>query len=207
MRTRSSPTSPPMRSALRSEHGFSLTELMVTTTITLVITGAALGSFRQGLSMSDHAAQFADVNQNLRAGVNQMVKDLMQAGRIIGPEGVPIPSGAGAAPVRRPAPPGVTLTFDTASTTNMPDITTGYAIGPTVNGQPTDIVTIISVDAFMPAVETPPSGGVDPNEGTIDPSGASVTLPANSLWIAGDPANDTPPIRVGDIILFKNPRS
>src|SRR4029077_18506658 len=50
------------------------------------------------------------------------------------------------------------------------------------------------------------SGAVDPNEGTIDPSGNAVTLPANSIWLVGDPANQTPPMHPGDLVLFKNAR-
>ena len=65
------------------------------------------------------------------------------------------------------------------STTNLPDITTGYRLGPTVNGQTSDIVTLMTVDPFMPTLETPPTGSTDPNEGVLDPGGASVTLPAS----------------------------
>jgi prepilin-type N-terminal cleavage/methylation domain-containing protein len=191
---------------LSREHGFTLTELLVSTTIMLILTGAALTTFQNGIMVNDTASQLADANQNLRAGMNQMVKDIMQAGRIIGPEGVPVPSGAGAGPIQRPSPPGTNMTFDLTTTTNMPDITTGYQLGPTVNGTRTDIVTLITVDAFMPPIETPPSGGTDPNEGTLDPAGGFVTLPSNSVWLIGDPLNDTPPMNVGDIVLFKNPR-
>ncbi len=188
------------------EHGFTVTELLVSTVVILLVTGSALTTFQSALGMNDMATQFADANQNLRAGVNQLIKDVMQAGRIIGPEGVPIPNGGGAQPIRRPGPPNTSLTFDTASTTNMPDITTGYQIGPTINGQPTDIITMLTVDPFMPTIETPPTGSVDPNEGTLDPGGSFVTLPANSTWLIGDAENDTPPMHVGDIVLFKNPR-
>jgi type II secretory pathway pseudopilin PulG len=188
------------------EQGFTLTELMVSTAIMMVITGAALGTFQSAMGMNDLATQMADANQNLRAGVNQMIKDIMQAGRVIGPEGVPIPNGSGAGAVKRPAPPSSSLTFNVSSTTNLPDITTGNQIGPSVNGQSTDIITIITVDPFMPVIETPPTGTIDPNEGTLDPAGASVTLPATSLWLVGDTVNDTPAMKVGDIVLFKNSR-
>jgi prepilin-type N-terminal cleavage/methylation domain-containing protein len=186
------------------QDGFTLTELMISIAITLVVTGGALTTFQNALMFNDSAAQLADANQNLRAGLNQMVKDVMQAGRVIGPEGVPVPSGGGAQPINRPAPPNTTMTFNVSTTTNLPDITTGFALGPTVNGTPTDMITLITVDPFMPTIETPPSGGVDPNEGTISPDGSTVTLPANSLWMTGDPANDTPPMNIGDLVLYKN---
>lgn len=194
-----------MRTTSR-EHGFTLTELMISVTVVLVLIGSALTTFQQALMVNDTATQLADANQNLRAGVNQMIKDFMQAGRIIGPEGIPVPTGAGSVAITRPAPPSQSMTFNVATTTNLPDITTGYHIGPIVNGTPTDMVTIMTVDAFMPTIETPPTGTTDPNEGVIDPGGAFITLPSNSIWLIGDPANDTPAMNVGDLVLFKNPR-
>lgn len=194
-------------SRLSREHGFTLTELMISTTIMLLLSGAALTTFQNAIMVNDTASQLADANQNLRAGMNQMIKDFMQAGRIIGPEGIPIPSGSGAQAIRRPAPPGSTMTFNVSTTnTNLPDITTGYMLGPEINHVRTDMVTIMTVDAFMPVIETPPTGSVDPNEGTIDPAGAFVTLPSNSIWLKGDLVNDTPAMNVGDLVLFKNPR-
>ena len=178
---------------------------MVSSTIILILLGGALGTFQNGLKMSDSATQMADATQNLRAGVNQLIKDVMQAGRIIGPEGIPVPLGTGI-PIARPSPPGMAMTFDLSTTTNLPDITTGYQLGPSINGASTDLITILTVDAFTIPVETPPAGAVDPDEGTIDPSGDSVTLPPNSVWLVGDPANHTPPMHTGDLVLFKNAR-
>lgn len=194
-----------MRTLLREE-GLTLTELLVSTTVMLTLLGTAMTTFQNAVLVNDTAAQLGDANQNLRAGVNQLMKDFMQAGRIIGPEGIPVPNGAGASAIKRPSPPSTSMTFNVTTTTNLPDITTGYQIGPTVNGTKTDMVTIMTVDAFMPTIETPPSGTTDPNEGTIDPAGASVTLPASSIWLIGDPVNDTPAMNVGDLVLFKNPR-
>ena len=194
------------RSVVRTQDGFTVIEMLVSTSVLLLLMATALGTYDRSLHLSDYATQLADANQNLRAGISQLVRDVMQAGRIVGPQGVPIPSGFGAQPVRRPGPPGSSLTFDVTSTTNLPDITSGYQLGPTINGVATDIITLLTVDAFMPVIETPPIDTVDANEGTIDPDGGLVTVPSNSLWTAGDTTNDTPPIRVGDIVLFKNSR-
>ncbi len=191
---------------LAREDGLTVTELMISSMVLLTLMGSALQTFQSGVMINDSATQLADANQNLRAGVNQLIKDFMQAGRIIGPEGIPIPNGAGATAVSRPAPPNQTMTFNVATTTNLPDITTGFRLGPTVNGARTDIVTIMTVDAFMPTIETPQVGVADPNEGVLDPAGGFVTLPANSIWLIGDPLNDTPAMNVGDLVLFKNPR-
>jgi type II secretory pathway pseudopilin PulG len=188
------------------EDGFTLAELMISMGVLLLVTAGALTTFQTSLTINDSAAQMADANQNLRAGVNQLIKDFMQAGRVIGPGGIPIPNGTGVTGITRPAPPNRSMTFDVTTTTNLPDITTGYQLGPSINGTTTDMATIMTVDPFMPTINTPPVGTVDPNEGTLDPAGASVTLPSNSLWLVGDTVNDTAPIAVGDLVLFKNPR-
>lgn len=188
------------------EDGLTLTELLVSTTVMLTLLGTALTTFQNAVLVNDTAAQLGDANQNLRAGVNQMIRDFMQAGRIIGPEGIPVPNGTGATAIKRPSPPSTSMTFNVATTTNLPDITTGYKLGPTVNGTTTDMVTILTVDAFMPTIETPPTGVIDPNEGTLDPAGGFVTLPANSIWLIGDTVNGTPAMNVGDLVMFKNPR-
>jgi prepilin-type N-terminal cleavage/methylation domain-containing protein len=194
------------RDIVTAQDGFTVLEMLVATSVLLMLMAAALGTYDRSLHLSDYATQLADANQNLRAGVGQLVRDVMQTGRIIGPQGVPIPRGSGAQPVKRPGPPGTSLTFDVTTTTNLPDITSGYHLGPTVNGVATDIITLMTIDAFMPVLDSPPSGTIDVNEATIDPDGARLTVPANSLWLAGDGANDTPPIRPGDIVLFKNTR-
>jgi hypothetical protein len=188
---------------LSREDGFTISELLVTSTILMLAMGAALTTFKNGLAVNDTGSQLSDSNQNLRAGTNQLMTDLMQAGRIIGPEGIPVPNGTGVA-INRPAPPGIALTFNLATTTNLPDITTGRGLGPVVIGEPTDIVTIMTIDPFISVVESPPIAG-DPNGGTLDPAGATLTLAANSIWLQGDPANNTPALLVGDLVLFKNP--
>ena len=197
-------------STLSRQDGFTLTELLVSTVITLLVTGAALTTFRNGLAVNDSAAQLSDANQNLRAGTNQLIRDLMQAGRIIGTEGIPMPTGTGVTAFSRPGPGSLTfsLVVDADTTLNLPAITTGYELGPTINGSKTDIVTIMTVDEFMPVIQTPPAtaGSPTPVEGTIANDGRSVALPTNSLWLTGDATNDSPPIQVGDLVLFKNSR-
>ena len=115
------------------EHSFTLMELLVSTAISLLISGAALTTFRNALTINDSAAQLTDANQNLRAGTNQIVRDLLMAGRIIGPEGVSLPTGAGVASFNRPGPTsGLTfsLVVDADTTLNLADITTGYSWAP-----------------------------------------------------------------------------
>jgi prepilin-type N-terminal cleavage/methylation domain-containing protein len=198
-------------SNISREDGFTLTEMLVSTTIMLLVMGGALTTFRNALTINDSASQLADANQNLRAGTNQLIKDLMMAGRIIGAEGIAMPTGAGVVAFGRPGPVGSALTFplivDDDTTLNLPSLATGYQLGPVIDGSPTDMVTIMTVDEFMPTITTPPPSPAvsPPTEGTIAPDYTSVTLANTSLWLLGDSVNDTPAIMVGDLILFKGP--
>jgi prepilin-type N-terminal cleavage/methylation domain-containing protein len=191
-----------MRSTILSERGFSLPELLVGMVVMLLVTGASMTTLSNAMRVNDTGSQLADASQNLRTGSNQLIRDIMQAGRIIGPQGVPVPTGAGALPIVRPGPPGSPLTFDLSTTTNLPDISTGNGLGPQINGVATDIVTLLTVDGFMPIVTVDP---LQPANGSIAVDGSAVTLPAASAWMAGDANEDTPPIQVGDILMFKNP--
>jgi prepilin-type N-terminal cleavage/methylation domain-containing protein len=191
-----------------TERGFTLTELLVASTVTLLVIGAALTTFKNALQINDSAAQLADTNQNLRAGTNQLIRDLMQACRIIGAQGIDMPAG-GVTPFVRPGPAaGLTfnLVVDDQNTLNLPCLTTGYQLGATINGSQTDMVTIMTVDEFMPVLTTlapATTANASTTGATMAADGSSATLPATSLWLLGDPTQDSPPIQVGDLVLFK----
>jgi hypothetical protein len=193
------------------QDGFTITEMLVSSTVMLLVVGAALTTFKQGVAVNDAAAQLGDSTQNLRAGTNLLIRDLMMAGRIFGAEGVALPTCTGHAAFFRPGP--VALTFntvgvvinDTTTTLNLPSITTGSQLGPVIKGSPTDMVTIMTVDEFMPIITTPAASPTAPQkqEGTIADDGKSVLLNVASPWLVADTVNDTQPMQVGDLVLFK----
>jgi type II secretory pathway pseudopilin PulG len=190
------------------EDGFTITEMLVSLTVTMMITAAALTTFRNALAINETAGQLADANQNLRAGTNQLVRDIMMAGRIIGASGVPAPNSGSANKIVRPGPPGSTLYFnfveDDQHNLTIPSLTTGYQLGPNINGAPTDMVTILTVDEFMEAIQGISSGTPTGLQGVLAADGSTLTLPATSPWLIGNTDNDTKPINEGDLILFKN---
>lgn len=194
------------------EDGFSLTELLISTAVMLLVAGGALTTFKNALDINDTATQVGDANQNLRAGSNQLIRDLMMAGRVIANSGVPVPSGAGAQPINRPGPPGSSLTFqlvqDDDGTVMLPAITPGFSLGPAVNpGNTTDMVTILTVDEFqwwIKGLGANAPGTFDNTMAVIAADGSSLTMLATSPWLVGDTAQDFAAINVGDIILFKN---
>jgi hypothetical protein len=191
-----------------NDDGFTITELLVSTTIMLMVAGATLTTFKNGLDINDTANQMGDANQNLRAGSTQLVRDLMMAGRIIANGGVPAPSGAAAQAIARPGPAGSSLTFsfvaDDDGTLLLPAITTGYQLGPTINGSSTDIVTLLTVDEFMPSLTAYGTGTPTGNQAVLAVDGGSMTLPSTSVWLVGDTTLDTTAINAGDIVMFRN---
>jgi len=52
---------------LSREHGFTITELLVSTTIMMIVVAAALQTFNTPLAVNDTGAQLSDSNQNRRA--------------------------------------------------------------------------------------------------------------------------------------------
>ncbi len=177
-----------MRS-LRGEAGFSLAEFLVSVTLTLVVLALAFTSFQNAYSISESAALMADVNENLRSAMHFLVRDLIQTGQGIPTGGIPIPSGTGAQPVRRPSPPGAAYTFSDGPV--LPALTPGAGLGPTVGGWATDMVTLLYADITLPLNAAPLAFvAADGSRATVDPS-IPITDPDTA-------------IRPGDLILFSN---
>jgi len=197
---------------LSREDGFTITEMLVSSAVMLLVAGATMTTFTNALNINDTAQQLGDSNQNLRAGTNQITRDIMMAGRIIANGGVPAPSGAGALPIQRPGPPGTSLDFSLVADPNdgtimLPAITSGYTLGPAVNpGNTTDMLTILTVDEFEPYLMGYGAGTpqATTNQAVIATDGSSLTLPPDSPWLIGSASGDTQPLNIGDIVLFKN---
>jgi prepilin-type N-terminal cleavage/methylation domain-containing protein len=207
---------------LRHQDGFTLVELMMATAITLIVIATATGTFKNALLLNDTATLVADSNQNLRSVSNVFVRDFMQAGRGIPTGGIPIPSGAGATPLIRPAPPSnpqVVLHFENVTQSTLSAVITGYQLGSVVNGRPTDIVTMLALDptsyvafpagSFKPLplnipTNIPPNlplpAGITLPVPTLAADGASLDVGQFSTWLS-DPVSG---IKVGDILLFTN---
>ena len=136
-----------MSSAVRTESGFSLLELLVAMTITLVALGVAFTAFESVSGAGEAATLLTDSNQGLRSSLNLMTRDLLSAGRDVLVGGIPVPSGT-ATPLVRPGPAGAALTFPVGDLT-LQAVTPGAGLGPVVNGIATDIVTILMVDTSL----------------------------------------------------------
>ncbi len=176
---------------MKNEHGFSVVEALISTTLTLIVLGWALSSLNNSLGANNQAAQIADLEQNLRAGINLLVSDFINAGWSIPIGGLPIPSGMGVDRVVRPGPPDAILNFNTET---IAAVNPGPQLGPDWNGRATDIVNILYADntEFSYPLNAHPLASLSAN-GSV--ATVSEETPLDQM---------DHPIRVGDLIALSN---
>jgi hypothetical protein len=179
-----------------------------------------MATFQSALTLNQTSTLVADANQNLRAGTNTLVRDLMQAGRGIPVGGISIPSGAGSTPINRPSPPGQAYQFNNVTATALPAIITGSQLGPKIANEITDMITFMDVDSLSFVQYTVngvpddlllnvnlagppgsfPAGLVAPAP-TLSANGQTITIgPQFATWIS-DPING---IKPGQLLMFHN---
>jgi len=179
---------PALRGVQVHEQGFSMMELLIGVSLTLVILATTVGALTDGIRTSDTARLVSQMQHNGRTGLNLMTRDLIQAGQRIPTGGIPIPSGAGIAAIRRP---GISnLTFPAGSIV-LPAISAGQALGPAIQGRLTDIITILYADSTLALDATPLAA--------IANDGSSMKVAAGT--VIDDPSNALAP---GDLIMFSN---
>jgi prepilin-type N-terminal cleavage/methylation domain-containing protein len=201
---------------MKLQKGFSLVELMVSMGIVVTVVAIATGTLMQAEHATTAVSYMANTQENLRAGMHFMVRDLMQAGEGIPQGGVSLPYSGTTSAINRPG----TATIFPNSYTTLPAITPGWkagqfatslnpSTGATLTGIQTDIINIIYADNILqdtlghylysyPVVQPSPSTPVC--AGTINASGASVTLAPACFTMPGA----TNPITTGNLIMFHN---
>jgi prepilin-type N-terminal cleavage/methylation domain-containing protein len=184
----------------RKQAGFTLVELMIAMSVTLVLLYAAVMAFRDASRTNQVVTLNADMSDNLRNGLNMIQTDLQQAGSGIPTGGIPIPftsNNSTSAPcgttaaINRPKLDGTT-TFPQCNST-LPAVEPGNALGPLItapdatSGLPsnpssfTDEITVMYADNLgldaMPinaSATTSPSNPGCPN-GKLSLSGTTLT--------------------------------
>lgn len=188
-----------------SNRGFALSEFLVASVITLAVIGVAMRTFDDALKINDATLKLTDAGQNMRSGVNLLVRDLLQAGRDIPTGGISIPNDVGATLVQRPSPTGYSYAFDNTTLTTLGAVTTGNNLGQTVAGRQTDMITLLMGDPFLgPLDPVRPYSASTPGP-KLSSDGSSLTMGNQSAWFAGNLADGIAPIAAGDLLLFTSP--
>lgn len=207
---------------MKQIRGFSLIELLVAIAITVLVMGVSLSMLTQAEHATEGVALQANVQENLRAGMHFIVRDLTQAGEGMPPGGVLFPGGSN---INRP---GTTpaITFPVAYT-YLPALNPGWQLGQPMTGvdattgQPintgatnSDILNLLYADNSL--VDS--SGGASPPflnsfpivQGPVPGPACAGVLPATGTSVTLDPAcfkmpgQQPTPIAVGNLMMFSN---
>src|SRR3984885_12095921 len=119
---------------MKRQKGFSLIELLVAMAILLVVVSVATTAIIQAQHVSEAVALEANVQENLRAGMHFIVRDLTQAGEGIPAAGVSVPnSAAGVSAIARPGTPAASIFQDSSippnTYTTLPPVIPGNGLG------------------------------------------------------------------------------
>jgi prepilin-type N-terminal cleavage/methylation domain-containing protein len=188
--------------------GFTLLELMVAMALSLLVVGAMASLFKTGMSSTFVVAQRAETQQNMRAAIDLMVKDINMAGAGLPSGGLQLPIGAGN---NGPAKFGC----DQAGACHVPantypnnnymyGIIPGFRNGVENNSVITqapapainDSITVAYCDYNFPLWEY---NGQFPVGGNV----GSITMTANAIYNPAPPAlNAAGGLQVGDLVFF-----
>ncbi|HVO64206.1 MAG TPA: prepilin-type N-terminal cleavage/methylation domain-containing protein [Terriglobales bacterium] len=137
-----------------SNRGFTMTEMLIGMAVGLVVLGGAAQVFKSALSSTWVTSQRAELQQDFRAASDLLTKDISLAGAGLGDIGIPLPSGSGTLPVYGCDQAAKCYINNTAvaypqATAGNPvlyGLIPGYQLGPKINGQQTDILTVAYTD-------------------------------------------------------------
>ena len=190
------------------KRGFSLMELMVAMSLGLLVMAAMASLFKSGMNSVMLVTQRAENQENMRAAVDLMSKDLSMAGAGLPSGGIQLPVGGtpskfgcdqgGTCHVTAPDYPGGNYLYGI-----IPGYLDGVEAGASIPAAPApavnDAVTVVYCDYNTPYLfeylVTFPS----------TTSGTGITLAPNPAYTPAPPAiNAAGGIQVGDLIMLSN---
>jgi len=195
------------RHKTKPERGFSLMELLISMSVGLIVILAVSSLFKTGVDATFAVTQRAETQQNLRAGMEMMVKDISQAGAGLPTGGLQLPSPNGTAALANLACNQALYCYLTnfnyptvPNWNNMYGIIPGWSNGveksvPIVNAPAArnDSITSIYCDYNYPLFEY-----------TITfASPTKITLVPNPIYVpAPPPINGIGGINTGDLVML-----
>ena len=197
-----------MKQANKTERGFTLMELMISMAVGLIVMAAMTSLFKTAMTSTMLVTQRSETQQNMRAAIDLIAKDLNQAGAGLPSGGIQLPTGAGSGIAKFACDQGGTCYVPAHSYPNtnyMYGILPGYSNG-------------VQNNAVVPAAPPPmindslTSIYADYNFPLWEFSVTSIAANGGSMVIAPNPAfSPAPPaissaggMQVGDLILISN---
>jgi len=191
----------------QSQNGFSLFELLIAMAVGAVVMGAAVMLYQKSVQVSNIVTSRAELQTEMRGAMNQIARDLNQAGTGIPVGGVPIPSAASGGVNPKFACDASACYVSSGNTFTqgvLYKITPGNNLGITTS-EATDALVITYMDPIAPTGDlTSSATGLDwtPYSTTaISATGDTVTMPAGTTPALNDPMKG---LVVGDLLLFQN---
>jgi prepilin-type N-terminal cleavage/methylation domain-containing protein len=198
-----------MKRVRQNSKGFTLLELLVAMALGLLVMAAMASLFKTGLDSMMLITQRAETQQNMRAAIDLMVKDISMAGAGLPAGGIQLPSGAGANASKFGCDQGGTCHvpgFTYPNNNYMYGIIPGFSNGvennaviaaappPVIN----DSITVIYVDYNFPLWEYDVTF---PNPG----NGHAIALVPNPSFMPAPPLINSPGgIQAGDLVMLSN---
>jgi hypothetical protein len=181
---------------------------MVALVLGLIVIGATTKLFQAGVNATFLVTQRAENQQNVRAGIELMTRDISMAGAGLPTGGIQLPTGAGSTPAK--------FGCDQTGACYVPNydyngnylygIVPGFNNGvqggvpiPSAPGQINDSVTVAYVDYAFPLFQYTVTFPGPPY------TGGSINLAPNPSFVPAPPAINSPGgIQVGDLIMLTN---
>jgi type IV pilus assembly protein PilW len=193
----------------KTDSGFTLVELLTAMALGLIVMAAMTSLFKTGMDSTFIVAQRIESQQNMRAAMEIITKDINMAGAGLPTGGVQLPTG-GATPVKYGCDQSGTCYVPAFNypANYMYGIIPGFSNGvqgnavvpsappPAIN----DSITVIYADYNFPLFEYSVTfpGGVGAN-------GSSINLAPNPTFVPAPVAINSPGgIQIGDLILLSN---
>jgi prepilin-type N-terminal cleavage/methylation domain-containing protein len=197
-----------MRSTEHNARGFTLVELLVAMALGLIVLAATTQLFKSGMDATILVTQSSEMQQNIRATLNLVGKDVSMAGSGLPPAGIALPFGAGSTPSFFAVDAGKAWLANNTYPANymygiIPGAGNGLELGGpaliAATGAGADAITVVYADYAFPLNQY---GTLIP---AANPLGDKVTFIPPAPLPAGFPAIQSPTgIQVGDLILFTN---
>lgn len=187
----------------KSQRGFSLLELMIASSIGLIAILAMTSLFRTGINTTFTITQRAEVQQNMRAAIEIMTRDLSLAGAGLPAGGLQLANSGGNSKVACNQSGTCYIPGDVYPNANfmygaLPGFGNGVEAGAVITSAPAavnDSITSIYCDYNFPLTNFQFSFPVNGYQAAVAPAGTIVAgLPTNILAPGG--------LQVGDLLFF-----